>query len=399
MTGAGIISAIGVGKEATLQALINEASGVGAMRHLDSEHSELPVGEVKMSNARMLHILKVSYPIDELRTVLLGIFAAKEAVDDARLDAAELRRTAFISGTTVGGMDKTERHFKSVFNANAQTPDSAELKYNDSGCSTNLIADHIGRFQMVTTPSTACSSAANAIILGANLIKSGIVDIAVAGGAEALTKFHLNGFNSLMILDKERCRPFDKNRTGINLGEGAAYIVLESAASAKRRSAKVLAQLAGYGNACDAFHQTATSENGDGAYFAMTKALAMAGLSPCDIDYINSHGTGTPNNDICELAAMERIWPGGLPTFSSTKPLTGHTTSASGSIETVISLLCMAQGIMPASLGASEPMKGDVMPLTQTVKGVNLKHVMNNSFGFGGNDSTLIFSAYDGARG
>ncbi len=399
VTGAGIISAIGVGTEATLRSIMNEESGVMPIAYLESEHSYLPVGEVKMSNADMSHALGVSYPVSELRTVLLGIFAAKEAVEDAQLKESDYRKAAFISGTTVGGMDKTERHFKSVFDAKADTPDCIELKYNDCGYSSNLIADSLGKFQIVTTPSTACSSAANAIILGANLIKAGIVDIAVVGGSEALSKFHLNGFNSLMILDKATCRPFDRDRAGINLGEGAAYIVLESADSVKSRGARVLAELIGYGNSCDAFHQTATSENGDGAYLAMRKALDMAHLSPDEIDYVNTHGTGTPNNDICELAAMERVWGAELPDFSSTKPFTGHTTSASGSIETVICLLSIANGVRPKSIGVSMSLKDDIAPLTETKRDCSTKNVMNNSFGFGGNDSSLIFSEHEGTIG
>lgn len=399
VTGAGIISALGVGLEATLQALLKGESGIGRITHLETEHEEFPVGEVALSNAEMSRMLNVGYPIDGLRTVLMGIIAAKEAIDSAQLFPKELRKAAFISGTTVGGMDKTERHFKTVFDSNTETEDSYELKYNDCGYSTELIADGIGKFSLVTTTSTACSSAANAIILGANLIKSGVVDVAVVGGSEALTKFHLNGFNTLMILDKDNCRPFDRDRTGINLGEGAAYIVLESEKSAIARGVNVLGILSGYANTCDAFHQTASSENGEGAYLAMRKAMDMAHLSPQDIDYINAHGTGTPNNDETELAAMERIWYYNLPKFSSTKAFTGHTTSASGSIEAVICLLALKHGFLPQNLGWKNPIKDDVIPVLDKFKTENVKNIINNSFGFGGNDSTLIFTKYHKANG
>lgn len=399
VTGAGIISALGVGSEATLHSLLKGESGIGRITHLKTQHEEFPVGEVALSNAEMSRMLNVGYPIDGLRTVLMGIIAAKEAIDSAQLFPKELRKAAFISGTTVGGMDKTERHFKTVFDSNTETEDSYELKYNDCGYSTELIADSIGKFSLVTTTSTACSSAANAIIFGANLIKSGVVDIAVVGGSEALTKFHLNGFNTLMILDKDNCRPFDRDRTGINLGEGAAYIVLESDKSAIARGVDVLGILSGYANTCDAFHQTASSENGEGAYLAMRKAMDMAHLSPQDIDYINAHGTGTPNNDETELAAMERIWYYNLPKFSSTKAFTGHTTSASGSIEAVICLLALKHGFLPQNLGWKNPIKDDVIPVLDKFKTENVENIINNSFGFGGNDSTLIFSKYHKANG
>lgn len=394
VTGAGIISALGRGCDATLQSLLHGESGIGRVTHLETEHEEFPVGEVALSNPEMSRMLNAGHPIDGLRTVLLGIIAAREAISSAKLTSKDLKDCAFISGTTVGGMDNTERHFKTVFENNADTEESLELKYNDCGYSTELIADYIGRFNLVTTTSTACSSAANAIILGANLIKAGIVDIAIAGGSEALTKFHLNGFNTLMILDKDRCRPFDRDRTGINLGEGAAYIVLESEKSANARGAEVLGILSGYANTCDAFHQTASSENGEGAYLAMLKAMEMAQLSPRDIDYINAHGTGTPNNDETELAAMKRIWGQDLPKFSSTKGFTGHTTSASGAIEAVICLLAMKHDFLPKNPGWKNPIEDHAVPVLETTKAIRVENVINNSFGFGGNDSTLIFSKY-----
>ncbi len=395
ITGAGIISALGCGTEATLQALLEGKSGIGTIRHLPTEHTEFPVGEVPMSDKDMADMLGVDYPEAELRTVLLGIIAAKEAVNSAHLGKGDIEKAAFISGTTVGGMDKTERYFKSVFDSKCETDDSKELKYNDCGCSTELIAANIGKFAIATTTSTACSSAANAITLGATLIRNGIVDIVVAGGAEALTKFHLNGFNTLMILDREKCRPFDRDRAGINLGEGAGYIVLESESSATKRGAAPLAELSGYANTCDAFHQTATSENGEGAYLAMRKAMDMAHLSPQDISYINAHGTGTPNNDDCELAAMERIWGPNIPAFSSTKAFTGHTTSASGSIEAVICLLALRHGFLPPNLGWKNPIRDAGIPLTEPKRDNEIHHIINNSFGFGGNDSSLILSRYE----
>lgn len=394
VTGFGIVSALGVGTAATLDSLLKGESGIGKLVHLETEHNELPVGEVKLTNEQMSQILGLDAPYTELRTVLLGVIAAREAMQSASIDKADLRKCAFINGTTVGGMDKTEKHFKNVFDANAETPDSVELKYNDCGCSTELIAEQLGRFKMVTTTSTACSSAANAVILGANLIKAGIVDMAIVGGAESLTKFHLNGFNTLMILDKEPCRPFDRDRTGINLGEGAAYLVLESERSAAERAQTPVAVLNGYANSCDAYHQTATSENGEGAYLSMRKALDLAGLRPRDIDYINAHGTGTPNNDACEFAAMERVWGYDLPAYSSTKSFTGHTTSASGAIESVICILGILNNFMPKSLGCTNPMNPDVAPLLETRTSVKVNNVVNNSFGFGGNDSSLIFSKY-----
>ena len=291
-------------------------------------------------------------------------------------------------------MDLSERYFAEM------VTDGGHLEClldHSCGDNTRLMAEHFGCFTDYTTISTACSSAANALILGANMLKAGEADIVVAGGTEALSLFHLNGFNSLMILDKERCRPFDDTRAGLNLGEGAAFVVMETEEHARQRQAPIHAYLSGYGNACDAFHQTASSDNGEGAYLAMREALEMAGLQPADIDYVNAHGTGTPNNDQSESVALQRVFGSDLPPVSSTKGFTGHTTSASGSIEAVICLLAMHHGFIPANLGFAHPMTSGIVP-SIGADDCQLRHVLCNSFGFGGNDSALVFSASDNSR-
>ena len=185
-----------------------------------------------------------------------------------------------------------------------------------------------------------------------------------------------------------------KTRAGLNLGEGAGYVVLESESSARRRGVKPLCRLAGYGNACDAFHQTASSPDGDGAFLAMSKALAMAEIAPSEIDYINAHGTGTVNNDLSEGVALERIFgKGNVPRMSSTKSFTGHTTSASGGIEAVVSILALRGGFCPANLNLTHPMEElSFAPVSSLVSGLDMHNVLTNAFGFGGNDSSIIFS-------
>lgn len=404
ISGYGIISAIGNGTEETLHSLLESKTGVENISYLPTEHSYLPSGEVKYSNVQLSELAGVDYPCSELRTVMLGIIAGKEAINSACLTGKDISKSAFINGTTVGGMDMTERYFDEISIPEDIDPENdsdvvsakkySKVGFNDCGIATELTAAALGNFSFVTTTSTACSSAANAIILGANMIRAGLTDIVIAGGSESLSRFHLNGFNSLMILDKDRSRPFDETRAGINLGEGAAYIVLESAESAKRRGITPLGILSGYANTCDAFHQTASSDNGEGAYLSMLKAIGMAGINPGEVNYINSHGTGTPNNDITELAAMQRIWGEHLPPFSSTKPLTGHTTSASGAIEAVISLLAIRNGFIPGNLGWKHPISNNAIPVLMPTPCSGIENVVCNSFGFGGNDSTLIISRY-----
>ncbi|MBQ9410309.1 MAG: beta-ketoacyl-[Bacteroidales bacterium] len=282
----------------------------------------------------------------------------------------------------VGGMDLTERIYPTV------------SAIHSCGASTDLAVEFLGGAKMATTLSTACSSATNAIIYGANLIRSGKEQCVVCGGSESLSAYHFHGFNSLMILDREPCRPFDATRAGLNLGEGAAYLVLETEESALRRGVKPIAVLSGWGNACDAFHQTTSSPDGEGAFLAMKEALSRAGIEPSAIDYINAHGTGTPNNDASESAAIRRIFGDALPPVSSTKSFTGHTTSASGSIKAVFCLLALQNGFVPQQLNWSNPDPACIIPQTEPIH-KELRHILSNAFGFGGNDSSLILSAYD----
>ena len=378
ITGAGVVSAIGVGKAANLDSLLHTRPGVAPVRYLATSLRDFPVGEVKLSNEELGALCGA--PADWPRTTLLSICALQEALKEAGLaDGSGMR---LIGGTTVGGMDLTEKVFPQY------SPN------HGCGASTDLAALYIGGFEDATTLSTACSSAANAFMFGANLLRTGQYERVVVGGSESLSNYHLNGFNSLMILDREPCRPFDATRAGLNLGEGAAYLVLETLESALKRGSKPLARLSGFGNACDAFHQTASSENGEGAYLAMQKALKMAGLQPSQIDYINAHGTGTPNNDASESAALRRVFDGKVPPVSSTKAFTGHTTSASGSIEAVFCLLALQHGFIPPQLNYSTPDPACVMPCTSALK-KPLKHILSNAFGFGGNDSSFILSAYE----
>ena len=300
----------------------------------------------------------------ESRTELMGMLALKEALLQARLiDEAgtpAVQGLALLGGTTVAGMDRTEAFYPDRLDADI-------LNRHDCGASTNAIADYFGCFYLTTTVSTACSAALNAIIMGARMIESGLRDIVVVGGSESLSRFHLNGFKSLMILDEQRCRPFDATRAGLNLGEGAAFIVLESEDSALRRHADVLGELLGTGNACDAFHQTASSDDGEGAFLALRQALDEARLLPSDIQYVNA--------------------------VSSTKMLTGHTTSASGGIEAVFCLLALRHQFAPANIGWQTADPQCVVPYTGGPL-PKLENVLCNAFGFGGNDSAIILSRY-----
>jgi 3-oxoacyl-[acyl-carrier-protein] synthase-1 len=393
VTGLGIITGIGKNLAETKDSLIHLRTGIGKILYLDTNlRDEIPVSEVKCSLDECFHLADIPVAEGFSRNTLLGIIAAKQAYKDIRLRGFHGQRTGLISSTTVGGMDRCELFYQDFL-----TNDSKNIYIDSYDCadSTEKIADILGINDYITTISTACSSSANAIQLAARMIRNGDLDIVVAGGTESLTKFHLNGFNALKILDKNLCKPFDEKRNGINLGEGAAYLVLESEESVAQSGRPVICELTGWGNSCEAFHQTASSPDGIGAYLAMKKAIDMSGLDVNDIDYINAHGTGTDNNDVSEGRAIERVFGTKIPPVSSTKPYTGHTTSAAGATEAIISILCLQEQVIWPNMNFSEPMKElNFVPVRELMTEVKVRNVMSNSFGFGGNDTSLIFSEY-----
>jgi 3-oxoacyl-[acyl-carrier-protein] synthase-1 len=391
ITGMGIITALGQGIEAQAQALENGLSGIKLPVILKTRH-HLPVGEIPLSDKDLAERAGVDEGQPLVRTALLGLIALKEALQHARVQQNDLGDTGFISSTTVGGMTATEEFF---YRYETEPAVQVFIDKLDCGDSTRDIAAFTGLRGFTTTISTACSSSANAIMLGARLIRSGRLKRVICGGSDALSRFTLNGFHALMLTEKVPCRPFDKNRQGLNLGEGAAYLVLESPNEAHRRGVRPLARLVGYANTNDAFHQTASSPEGLAAFEAMRQALAMAGAKPEEVSYINTHGTGTPNNDESEGRALLRLFGPQLPPFSSTKSFTGHTLAAAGAVEAVFSVLAIQKGLIWPNLNFSEPMEDPaIIPVLHAQK-VPVSLVVSNSFGFGGNNTSLVISAPD----
>ena len=390
ITGMGIISSIGNNVEENYHALVNGKTGISTIENFETIHKDvIKVGEIKLTNQQLVQQLGLTSDNNFSRTAMLGAIAAQQAVEHAGIQNINEYRTGLISATSVGGMDMTEKYYYEYFENEACRK---YINSHDGGDATHKIAEHLGLKGLVTTVSTACSSAANAIMIGARLIQSGQLDRVIVGGTDALAKFTINGFKTLMILSDTYNTPFDNNRKGLNLGEAAAFLVLESDEMVQKENKKVLAYVSGFGNANDAYHQTASSENGEGAFLAMQKALKIANLKPSDIDYINAHGTATPNNDLSEGRAILRIFEENVPEFSSTKAFTGHTLAAAAAIEAVYSVLALQNNIIFPNLNFKTPMEEfDLVPQT-TLKEKMIHHVLSNSFGFGGNCSTVLFS-------
>jgi 3-oxoacyl-(acyl-carrier-protein) synthase len=385
----GVITAVGNSVAENRKSLVEAVCGIRNNLNLfQTRYSGLlPFGLVSKSTEDLLQQLDVHEP-GVTRTSLLALHAFNEMLHDSGLSVSDLSaaETALAGASTVGGMCLTDELYA---DANKKTNGSPYTTSYDCA-SVNLFLQR--RYKMngiINTINTACSSSANAIMYGAMLMKNGFAKRAIVGGVDSLAKYTINGFNALHILSPERCTPFDENRKGLNLGEGAAFLLLEKEEDIAGK--KVYAELTGYCNANDAYHPSSISDEGDGPFLSMQGALQSAKLAASQVSFINAHGTGTENNDETECRAMIRLFKQ-PPPFTSTKAFTGHTLGAAGAVEAVYSILSLVhqEGYANLHFKHAIPATG-LTPLT-SYKKMPVQHIMSNSFGFGGNCSSLIFS-------
>lgn len=326
------------------------------------------------------------------RGTRLAVFAAHEALADAGLSGGEM---PIIVGTSAAAMPIGEDYYKKA--CDVCTPRHAQLARVETYQAQRQMTD-MARALRVHGPlrivSNACASGANAIGHAFHLVRSGRAERVLAGGYDALCQLVFAGFDALQALSPSGIpRPFDATRDGLALGEGAAFVIVESAASAKSRGAKIIAQILGYGAATDVHHLTQPHPMGDAALKTMQAACTMAGLAPEQIGYINSHGTGTPLNDIAEGNAIQR-WAGEAVAnirVSSTKSAIGHLLGGAGAVESVICLMTLTDQFLPASLNVRKPDAVCTFDLVREPRDAELEYVLTNSFGFGGANASLIF--------
>jgi 3-oxoacyl-(acyl-carrier-protein) synthase len=385
----GVISAIGNSVAENHHALKQGTCGIH--NKLDLFPSKfagvLPFGQVGISTATLQKKLQITDP-GVTRTTMLAMHAFEEAIINAGISTAELGSfdTALVGASTVGGMCLTDELYT---DANENHDGSVYTSSYDCASVCMYLQKHYKLNGIINTINTACSSSANAIMYGAMLIKHGFAKRAIVGGADSLAKFTINGFNALHILSPDKCTPFDENRKGLNLGEGAAFLVLEKEEDVNGK--QVYAELTGYCNTNDAYHPSSLSEQGDGPYLSMQGALQIADLSPGQIGFMNTHGTGTENNDEVESRAMIRLFTD-PPPFVSTKGNIGHTLGAAGAIEAVYSIFSLMHQEVYPHLHFTDPIPSTGLHPVASYKKMPVQHVMSNSFGFGGNCSSLVFS-------
>jgi 3-oxoacyl-[acyl-carrier-protein] synthase II len=400
ITGVGVIAATGPDVQALDNALREGRDGVGELTLWDSPLADFPVGQVRDDLPELLDS-RIEIPARTrkrlTRADMLALAATAEALGQAGLQTPELESGnagVYLGQSVCGTLVSEDIYIRAVRQAHESPPPRLTGMLFHEGAHT---LDMLASLLRLPGPSmalmTACSSGANAIGLAADRIRAGRASVMVAGGSDSLSQIAFNGFCSLKVVSPDGPRPFDHDRQGMMLGEGAGVLVLEDLEHAQRRGAKALALLTGYGHSCDAHHLTAPHPEGRGARLAMAEALAQAGISPGEVDYVNAHGTATLDNDRTEAIALEALFgPDGVP-VSSTKRFTGHTLAAAGGVEAVIAVWALMHGMMPRNLGLREKLEGASIDVVHETREAALRHVVSSSFGFGGNNAALVISA------
>ncbi|MBX3025155.1 beta-ketoacyl-[acyl-carrier-protein] synthase family protein [bacterium] len=393
ITGIGSINALGVGVEAFASGLREGRCGIGALTRFAAagyrtacaaEAPPPPLPEAIPSGAarRLSH------------TARLAVVAAAEAWRGSGLDDG--RTCGVVLGTTTGGLAGGEESYRIEGAGTGARAPLRDWLETPIAVATDAVAALIGSRGPRVTVSTACSSGANALGIAADWIRGGQATAVLCGGAESLCRMTYSGFNVLQALDRVPCRPFDRARAGLTLGEGAALFVLEAWEAAARRGAPILGELLGYGVSADAHHLTQPRPDGAGAILAMRRALADAGVDADRIDYVNAHGTGTPLNDAVETRAIKAVLGPrayAVP-VSSTKSQVGHCLAAAGAIEALAALLALRGGFLPPTVSLREPdPECDLDYVPARSRPAALRTVLSNSYGFGGNNTSVVLGA------
>ncbi|HEX7408930.1 MAG TPA: beta-ketoacyl-[acyl-carrier-protein] synthase family protein [Candidatus Binatia bacterium] len=397
ITGLGSINALGVGVEAFARGLRAGTCGIG-------EVSLFSAAGCRSSRAAEVRALAppawLPHPVARRasRSALLALIAAGEAWRTAGLGREDAAGTGVVMGSTTGGMATGEELYRAMVQLRRRRQFLAGWSETPVSVPADDVANVFACYGPRLTVSTACSSGANALGIAADWIRCGRAEAVVCGGTDSLCQMTYSGFNALQALDREPCRPFDKRRAGLTLGEGAAVLVFEHWERAQRRGARILGEFVSYGVSADAHHLTAPRPDGGGAVLATQRALQQGGVAIEDIDYINAHGTGTALNDVVETRAIKSVF--GPRAYripvTSTKSMVGHCLGAAGAIEALASLLAVRYSFVPPTATLEEPdPECDLDYVPKTSRPQTLRTVLSNSYGFGGNNTSLIIRGHE----
>ncbi len=383
VTGMGAVSPFGAGVKAYWNGLAAGACAIRPVTLIESEGFRCRIaGEVPEG---------VGGSPRRSRADRFALAAAREAVDDAGLDREARAEAALIVGAVGGGMLEAESWYWARFRGERPKGWRA-LRAMLPSSHVSVVGSMLGLWGPRETVVTACSSGSAALAVAADLVATGAVPVALAGGVDAITRICFMGFNTLKLLDPEPCRPFDRDRRGMSIGEGASFLVLEDRAHARARGARIYAELAGYGMTTDAFHVTSPHPEGEGMARAMRAALEDAGVDAGAVGYANAHGTATPQNDRIEARAIREVFGDGRLLVSSTKSMIGHTMAAAGALEAVATVLALGHELIPPTANLTTPDPEVVFDCVPRVaREAAVEFAISNSFGFGGQNVTLLF--------
>lgn len=397
ITGLGAVTAIGTDRESFWEGLTSGRSGIRELELFDPEGYRTRIAAwIEEAD------LDTSFLTPrELRTTSradrFGLVATREALADSGLELESIpaHRIAVVLGSGAGGLIEAERWFRNVLLEGAPGH-LGDLVAHGPDLLTNRVASWLGAEGIRTTVVTACSSSTTAVGQAAELLRLGLADVAITGGSDSLARLTYAGFNSLRAVDTEPCRPFDRERKGLSLGEGAGILVLERESAARRRGAELYGRVAGYAVTSDAHHMTAPEPTGAAAARALEAALDHAGVDPAEVGYINAHGTATRHNDSAEAAGIHRVFGDRARKIpvSSIKAMVGHCLCSAGGVEAVATALSLKRGVLPPTLRWENPDPAcelDVIP--DTAREIRVDTVLSTSFAFGGNSACLVLRA------
>ena len=406
VTGIGLVSSLGIGTEANWAGIKAGRSGIASITKFDTTHFATRIaGEVKNFDP-LAYIEKKDVKKMDI-FIQYAIAASQFAMDDSGLTITpELsRRVGVFIASGIGGFTTIEREHKALLEGGPRKISPFFIPSAIINLAAGQVSIRFGARGPNSATCTACSASAHAIGDAFELIKRGAADVMIAGGSEAaITPMGIGGFGALRALSTRNdeparaSRPFDRDRDGFIVGEGAGVLILEEYEMARARGARIYAELVGYGMSADAYHITAPSEDGDGAFRVMSEAIQSAGITPADVDYINAHGTSTPINDPTETRGVKTLFGGHAYTLamSSTKSMTGHLLGAAGGLEAGITALAVKHQIAPPTINLDHPDEGcDLNYVPHKPQPMKIRYALSNSFGFGGTNGTLLMKRFE----
>jgi 3-oxoacyl-[acyl-carrier-protein] synthase II len=395
ITGIGVVSPLARGAAATMDRILAGDRGIRRLSLFELPGAA-PGLAAEVADLRAADVAPPGEDLGWSRTDAMSVFAVREALAHAGVHPSTSPIDLVLGGTTAG-MFETEATLAALSRDPSAIAPLQQMLSHPLSSTADHVRAAVGPFRRVRSVCSACSSGANAILLAAAWIRGGRSKCVIAGGADGLCRLTYAGFGALSALSADPCRPFDRRRNGLNLGEGAAFLVLEPEDAARARGARPLAELRGFAVGAEAHHITNPEGEGVSAARVMSEAIARAGLTPADIDYVNAHGTATSLNDAMEAAAIARCFgaEASRVAVSSSKGQIGHTLAAAGAIEAAISVMAIQRGMLPPTIGLEEVDPACPLAHVTTARPASIRAVISNSFGFGGTDSVLVFTALD----